>query len=46
MLDLIANASTLQGVQQVVDQGLPEDYGRYYQRKIESLNASQKRDVS
>lgn len=46
MLDLIANASTLQGVQQVVNQGLPEDYERYYQRKIESLNDSQKRDVS
>ncbi len=46
MLDLIANASTLQGVQEVIEQGLPRDYARYYQRKIESLDDSQKRFVS
>lgn len=46
MLDLIANASTLQGVQQVIEQGLPDDYERYYHRKIESLDDPQKRIVS
>lgn len=46
MLDLIADASTLQGVQQVIEQGLPDDYERYYHRKIESLDDPQKRFVS
>lgn len=46
MLDLIADASTLQGVQQVIEQGLPDDYERYYHRKFESLNDPQKRFVS
>ena len=46
ILDLIADASTLQGVQQAIEQGLPNDYERYYHRKIESLNDSQKRFVS
>ena len=46
MLDLIANASTLQGVQQVIEQGLPDDYEKYYHRKMESLDDPQKRFVS
>lgn len=46
ILDLIANASTLQSVQQVIEQGLPDDYERYYHRKIESLDNPQKRDLS
>ena len=46
MLDLIANASTLQGVQQVIEQGLPDDYEKYYHRKIKSLDDPQKRFVS
>ena len=46
MLDLIVDASTLNGVQQLVQQGLPEDYGIYYERKIRSVDKSQKRLLS
>ena len=46
MLDLIVDASTLNGVQQLVHQGLPEDYGIYYERKIQSVDQSQKRLLS
>ena len=46
MLDLIVDASTLNGVQQLVQQGLPEDYGIYYERKIQSVDKSQKRLLS
>lgn len=46
MLDLIVDASTLNGVQQLVQQGLPEDYEMYYERKIQSVDKSQKRLLS
>ena len=46
MLDLIADAATLQSVQQQIQQGLPEDYERYYYRKLENLDGPQKRLIS
>ena len=46
MLDSIVDASTLKGVQQLVEQGLPENYGIYYERKIQSVDKSKKRLLS
>lgn len=37
MLDSMSNAITLQMVQQLIDEGLPDNYERYYRRKMESI---------
>ena len=46
MLDLIVDAATLNSVQQLVQQGLPENYELYYHRKIQSVDKSQKKLLS
>ncbi|PYH94744.1 hypothetical protein BO71DRAFT_224781 [Aspergillus ellipticus CBS 707.79] len=37
MLDSVSDAVTLQMIQQLIEDGLPENYERYYQRKMDSI---------
>ncbi|KAL3465574.1 hypothetical protein BJX64DRAFT_285505 [Aspergillus heterothallicus] len=46
MLQSMSNAITLQMVQQLIDEGLPRSYERYYQRKMESIEPSLREFVS
>ncbi|KAL2851425.1 hypothetical protein BJX68DRAFT_266332 [Aspergillus pseudodeflectus] len=46
MLQSMSNAITLQMVQQLIDNGLPQNYERYYQRKMDSIEPSVKGFVS
>ena len=46
MLDEIADAPSLRSVQQRIQQGLPDDYARYYHRKLDKISHSQKEVVS
>jgi hypothetical protein len=46
MLDSISSAVTLSAVQTQVQEGLPTDYEKYYQKKMESIEASQRIFVS
>jgi hypothetical protein len=39
MLDSISNASSLQAIQEYINDGLPKDYERYYMKKLESIAA-------
>ncbi|KAL3486886.1 hypothetical protein BJX62DRAFT_246493 [Aspergillus germanicus] len=46
MLQSMSSAITLQMVQQLIDDGLPQNYERYYQRKMESIEPSVRGFVS
>ncbi|KAL2857204.1 hypothetical protein BJY01DRAFT_262670 [Aspergillus pseudoustus] len=46
MLQSMSNAVTLQMVQKVIDDGLPQNYERYYQRKMETIELSLRGFVS
>lgn len=46
MLDSVSKAKTLSAVQSKVDEGLPTNYEKYYLKKIESIEASDRLFVS
>ena len=46
MLGWISKAATLDTVQELIREGLPSDYEKYYEKKIESIDASQRALVS
>ncbi|KAJ0413954.1 hypothetical protein BJY00DRAFT_319313 [Aspergillus carlsbadensis] len=46
MLQSMSNAITLQMVQQLINDGLPQNYERYYQRKMDSIEPSVRGFVS
>ncbi|CAI7655898.1 unnamed protein product [Penicillium glandicola] len=46
MLDSMSDAVTLQMIQQVIEDGLPENYEKYYQRKMESIRPALRGFVS
>ncbi|RAK95688.1 uncharacterized protein BO80DRAFT_469213 [Aspergillus ibericus CBS 121593] len=46
MLDSMSDAVTLQMIQRVIQEGLPENYEKYYQRKIDSIQPSLREFVS
>ncbi|KAM3069555.1 hypothetical protein ACMFMG_005658 [Clarireedia jacksonii] len=46
MLDSVSKAKTLSAVQSKVDEGLPTSYEKYYLKKIESIEASERIFVS
>ncbi|PWY68963.1 hypothetical protein BO94DRAFT_299499 [Aspergillus sclerotioniger CBS 115572] len=46
MLDSMSDAVTLQMIQRLIENGLPENYEKYYQRKIDSIQPSLREFVS
>jgi hypothetical protein len=46
MLDSITNASSLQAIQEYINEGLPTDYERYYMKKLESIATKDRALVS
>jgi hypothetical protein len=46
MLDWVSSAPTLHEVQKRINDGLPKNYEEYYQKKIESIDISQRSFVS
>jgi hypothetical protein len=46
MLDSIANAASLQAIQEHIDEGLPKDYENYYLRKLSSIDPAERDLVS
>ncbi|KAL3473025.1 hypothetical protein BJX99DRAFT_202881 [Aspergillus californicus] len=46
MLQSMSNAITLQMVQELIEDGLPQSYERYYQRKMEAIEPSLREFVS
>ncbi|PYI00733.1 hypothetical protein BO78DRAFT_434188 [Aspergillus sclerotiicarbonarius CBS 121057] len=46
MLDSMSDAVTLQMIQRLIEDGLPENYEKYYQRKMDSIQPSLREFVS